>query len=411
MQKETLYKRRSDGNLQQWTIGVENLPNGQAVIVTEHGKVGGSLQTDRNLISKGKNIGRSNETTAQEQAVLMANRKWQSKYDNGERADPSKIVSAQELRRPMLAHSYEKRGHTLPIDRIAYQPKLDGLRVLAIRIMDRMIYLSRGGKHFTTLVHLDQPLLNVLKNGEAVDGELYVHGRIFEWITSRVKKYREGETEQIQLWIYDLPDTTLTFEERNAKIRSMKLSKYEPAAKYETPLIEVETVWVTTDKAVLSFIEKSAQSAKGKRAQAKRLAEMAIILREPTIKKLHDGWTQDGFEGLMLRDPNSMYVYGKRIAGLQKHKMFFDEEYTIVDAITPDFGRDMGAIMFVCAIETGETFTVRPRGKIELRKEQWIEYQLHPERFIGKPYTVRFQELTVNNIPRFPVGINIRDYE
>ena len=33
------------------------------------------------------------------------------------------------------------------------------------------------------------------------------------------------------------------------------------------------------------------------------------------------------------------------------------------------------------------------------------------KKYIGKKLTVRFQELTDDKVPRFPVGITFRDYE
>lgn len=53
-------------------------------------------------------------------------------------------------------------------------------------------------------------------------------------------------------------------------------------------------------------------------------------------------------------------------------------------------------------VETG-----RPRGMWEQRKE-WFD---NGEAYVGKPLTVRYQELTQDGIPRFPVGIAVRDYE
>ena len=58
--------------------------------------------------------------------------------------------------------------------------------------------------------------------------------------------------------------------------------------------------------------------------------------------------------------------------------------------------------------DKGEEFTCRPRGSIEERKEDYQNYLENPSDYIGKLYTVRFQEKYENDIPRFPVGISIR---
>ena len=50
---------------------------------------------------------------------------------------------------------------------------------------------------------------------------------------------------------------------------------------------------------------------------------------------------------------------------------------------------------------------MRPRGTHEERRDL---YKI-AKSMVGKKLTVRFQELTEDGIPRFPVGIAFRDYE
>jgi len=50
---------------------------------------------------------------------------------------------------------------------------------------------------------------------------------------------------------------------------------------------------------------------------------------------------------------------------------------------------------------------VKPEGTLETRRK----YFENKNNFLGKLLTVKFQNLTNLGIPRFPVGIVIRDYE
>ena len=52
-------------------------------------------------------------------------------------------------------------------------------------------------------------------------------------------------------------------------------------------------------------------------------------------------------------------------------------------------------------------FDVRPKGTLEERKEML----LNGESYLNKNLTVKFFELTDRGVPRFPVGISLRDYE
>ena len=60
-----------------------------------------------------------------------------------------------------------------------------------------------------------------------------------------------------------------------------------------------------------------------------------------------------------------------------------------------------------CKTKNGKKFNARPLGSFEDRKV-WYE---NGKSYIGKMLTVRYQELTNDKIPRFPVGVCIRDYE
>ena len=70
-------------------------------------------------------------------------------------------------------------------------------------------------------------------------------------------------------------------------------------------------------------------------------------------------------------------------------------------------GLDKGLVIWICKTKEGRTFNVRPRGTHAER----AEFFKNGQTYVGKMLTVRFQELTGDGIPRFPVGIAFRDYE
>jgi DNA ligase-1 len=89
---------------------------------------------------------------------------------------------------------------------------------------------------------------------------------------------------------------------------------------------------------------------------------------------------------------------------------FIDSEFEIVDCLDGR-GREAECIIYVCKTPDGKTFNVRPEGTIEDRKQLWYNYctgEFDPK---GKELTVRYQNLSKYNVPRFPVGRAIRDYE
>ena len=134
--------------------------------------------------------------------------------------------------------------------------------------------------------------------------------------------------------------------------------------------------------------------------------ENHLVKTKGDVKKWHDIFVKQGHEGVMVRSADSVYEVGKRSNYLLKYKEFQTEEYEIVGANTGQ-GRDANAVVWICKTKNGHEFTVRPEGTIESRENYYKE----ANKYIGKLLTVRFQNLTSLGVPRFPVGVVIRDYE
>jgi DNA ligase-1 len=120
----------------------------------------------------------------------------------------------------------------------------------------------------------------------------------------------------------------------------------------------------------------------------------------------HARWTTDGYEGVMLRNKAGKYRVGVRSVDLQKYKEFEDAEYKVVGFKEGD-GVEKGCVVWLCVTAKNQEFAVRPRGTHEERQALFLE----GDKYVGKMLTVRYQELTTDGIPRFPVGLTFRDYE
>src|SRR5690606_16762769 len=129
--------------------------NGAGNVETEYGQVGGVLQVTQDLVSEGKNIGKKNETTPLQQAALQAQQHWDKKKKQGYTEDlelASSTDNVLEAIKPMLAHVYE--DHPKKITWPAYvQPKLDGMRCIAIVKDHRCKLYSRTQKPIDTMPH------------------------------------------------------------------------------------------------------------------------------------------------------------------------------------------------------------------------------------------------------------------
>ncbi|NBY39741.1 MAG: hypothetical protein EBQ66_02235, partial [Flavobacteriia bacterium] len=135
------------------------------------------------------------------------------------------------------------------------------------------------------------------------------------------------------------------------------------------------------------------------------LVKSDICESEEAMKELHAQYVAEGFEGLMLRNKTGLYK-NSRAVDLQKFKAFETEEFKIVSYKEGE-GLEAGCVIWVCEAENGLQFACRPRGT---REEREVLYS-DGKKYVGKKLTVRYQEMTDSNVPRFPVGIAIRDYE
>lgn len=356
----TLYGKASNGKIKVWKISVKKQGTKAAVIVTEHGyEDSEELQEARVKITEGKNIGKANETTPYQQACAEAEAKWKKKQDKKYTTDKS---GESDILLPMLAHTFEKRGKDIEWPALV-QPKLNGIRCLARKISRYAVeYTSRGGKSFTTLDHLTPHLLKVMKAGDVLDGELFTKELTFQEIVSAVKR-KQDHTEMVEFWIYDIVRDE-PFADRAKHLERVGLSG---------PLVLVPTLPVKS---------------------------------EDQMKKFHQQMVGAGYEGTIIRNMHGVYRKDHRSSDLQKYKDFIDEEFEIVGG-KQGIGKDEGAVTFLCETEEGKRFDCRPRGTYEQRQAWWADLK----NLMGKQLTVRYQTRSDDNIPIFPVGIAIRDYE
>ena len=88
MQKlEKLYKIDSLGKLREWTMVIDG-----DSFHAEKGLVGGKIVCDKPTTAIGKNEGKVNETTNEEQALLEAQARWDKKLKEGYARTPKEAV-------------------------------------------------------------------------------------------------------------------------------------------------------------------------------------------------------------------------------------------------------------------------------------------------------------------------------
>lgn len=371
----TLYGKATTGKIKTWKATVTKLGDGTAYLQVEHGYLDGKKQLDSRMIEEGKNIGKANETTPYEQACSEARSAFNKKRDEGyaESINEIKDESAGFFL-PMLAQKWQDHAAKIKFPAVV-QPKYDGFRCLAKK-ENGVVYLwSRKGKMLDVPTEIKEELTNVLREGEATDGELYRHGWGFQRIASAIKK-RGVDTPGLHYYIYDNPVLKKTFQERFLN-RWVTSSQEKP--------VEVDSITPVPGSTRLMIVPTN------------------LVDNSNDLSLMESKCLEAGFEGLMVRNLGGLYQFKNRSYDLQKVKNFEDAEYRIIGGKEGQ-GREAGMVIFKCKTEAGIEFDVRPKGTMEERSAMWKDLA----NYIGKPLTVKFQGLTDDGLPRFPVGLHIR---
>lgn len=375
-----LYGLSRIGKVKQWQAAVQENADKTATIIIQSGYVGQKIRDIPKLVKKGKNIGKSNETTPYQQALSQIESAWNSKRDENyelEMIDPDNYIPRLML--PMLAKGVGKGKIVYPC---YIQPKFNGVCNLAERFPnplpsfrdETILHHSRGGHLFETLAHLDD-WIHKLNAPSPVHGELYVHGWSLQKIGSYTKKIKPDQ-HLLQYWLYDMAWVGVSFKDR----------------------IE----WL---ESVLNLITRNFPEC------PLRLSPTTIVNNYDEAKIYHDNCVQNGYEGAMLKNAAGQYVFQYNSNDIEKVKDYQDSEFEIIGG-KEGTGTDTGCIIYRCITESGGEFDARPRGTVEDRQQMLIDLPND----IGKMLTVRYAELSDDGIPLQPVGIPaeaeaVRDYE
>jgi ATP-dependent DNA ligase len=279
-----------------------------------------------------------------------------------------KAAHAQKFS-PMLAKDY--KDYQGRIDFPAFvQPKLDGVRLVTTKNDGSVIFRSRTDKNASSGIHPDlrKVLLDYLPEGIVLDGEMYAPDIAFQEL---VHRYKKPDSKMLSYYVYDMydPETPeMPFEERTKRLQSI----LAPMATRTPYVVAVPTT---------------------------------LIRSQADLDKAHKNFVSKGFEGTMIRARSAPYRM-TRTADLLKRKDFDTDEFRIVGA-KPGKGAHAGAVVWDLETSTGSRFHAVMKAPLNERRRMFQ----NQDRYIGKMLTVQFQGTSRDGIPRFPVGISVRDYE
>jgi DNA ligase 1 len=373
----TLYKLTKTGATQQWQIVIDGNS-----YYTNAGQVGGKITKSKPTLCAGKNVGRANETTDEEQALLEAQSKWDKKFKRKYTTEAEDIATACPFFEPMLAKGFDKvKNLQYPV---LVQQKFDGIRAIFTKDGAK----TRNGETHHCVPHISAALKPFFeKYPDAIlDGELYNHELHdnFNKIASLIRKQKptpaqlEEAAEKVQFYCYDMPRLDKDITQATPFVKRLQYLQANVGFINEA-IIKVVPTFEAQDEA--------------------------------GVDKFHDVFVQDGYEGAIIRVPGSPYENG-RTKSLLKYKRFDDEEFKLIGirggkgnkaglAAHADFENPNGKR------PQDKTFTANIKGK------EWWRNELLEKKdaAIGSMCTVEFFGKSGYGVPRFPYLIEIRDYE
>lgn len=377
VQHRKLYKLTSTGKNQVWWKETEGNK-----MRTVSGQEGGKLVTSTWKVAKPMNVGKSNATTGEEQALLIVGREYEARLEREyQEEDDFRLNPRQpgEAFSVMLAAKYKDHPN-LPSVWLA-QPKLDGFRCYA----NSEGIWSRSNKPFPTCPHIHEALQELFEVYPTLvlDGELYNHeykhdfNQIQECVGS--KKASQDQIDRaasmVQYHVYDLVDLdpalrNWPFHMRTSTLRFLfdEVLKDKMLSDGKTPMF----VYVET-KAFTNLQDYTDQAG---------------------------AWIEEGYEGSMIRIRDSVYEFG-RARTLLKDKQFEDDEFVVEDVLEGEGNRSGMAGKILFTSKQGKKCRANIRGNFAFYRELLAQ----KDSYIGTEVTVRYQNITPDGSLRFPVAI------
>lgn len=292
------------------------------------------------------------------------------------------------LLKPMLAKSETQVTNRKIFDKDWYASrKINGIRTLVYFDGKEIHTASRGGA-----INYDFVLDHIIHNPVLVDYftkypdlifdcETYKHGWTLNKISGICRTQKTAyDGEPLELYVYDIVDVNKTFEERLQILNRIQQDLN------------------------LSFIPERDWDENDLKIQ---IVPHVLISGWDNMKKLHDEWVSEGWEGVVIRDPNVTYKPGGRGNQMLKIKNYIDAEYKIIGLTEGLREEDM---CFLMETPEGQQFNCKPMG--DRAQKKW--YREHIDELIGKMATIKYFEMSGkegSQIPQQPVMISIRDYE
>ena len=287
----------------------------------------------------------------------------------------------------MLAKQADKVANKF-FDRDFYgSRKINGVRCLIYYKDGKVHTSSRGAINYDLAIcHIiDHPLIQAFfKENPTVilDGEIYKFGWTLNKISGLCRHIEKiSDTEPLEFYWYDIYDTAnlnLVFADRLDLMEQwadneLQLKEFNPEQEWKEGELKIQ---------FLPQVPMTGWS---------------------TIKKYHDKYVAEGFEGLVIRKVDAVYGPGKRSNDMIKVKEYDSETFKVIGI--ENGLRKYEDFVFIVETKEGKTFKAKPHGDLNIRKDYYDNFETDYKNHLAD---IKFFEYSPYGIPEQPSLIGFR---
>lgn len=379
---KTLYKRSSTGAVQVWWMEIDGHKYRQ-----HYGKKDGKIITKKWSYASPKNIGKINETTPEEQAILevvaAVEKQLKSNYFENE-ADIDTGFLEPQLAKPNKAY----------IDKVDWKggqivdEKLNGIAC----IITKEGAFSRTNERFFAIPHILAELAFIFRNNP----DAYIQGELFN------PDYVNNLGALTELVAVTRKEKDITPELLEA---SEKIVQYHIYDGYNFGGIKINMSGRVRRNGLDAWFKEHKNSF----ISIKKIKYIWAFSFEEA-KEFADEYIAKGGEGAIIRNPLAEYQH-KRTKDLLKLKKFESKEFKVI-SIEEGTADWEGCAKFVWLELPDGTRDNKFKSNVKGSMPHLREVFQNRHYYVDKMVTVEFQELSPYNVPLIPyTDLLVRDYE
>ena len=298
----------------------------------------------------------------------------------------SEVVTGQNgVPKPMLAKQADKVTNKKIFDKEWYASrKIDGLRCLIYMGTDNKLHTaSRGAMNYdAAMIEIldNKSLVDLFKEnpGLIMDGECYHHGYTLQQLNSIARTQKTAVDYSIlQFYWYDIIDPNSTFDEIWSYMQDIKDQmnfKFDPEREFKSGELRIQFV------------------------------PQEEVIGWDNMMKLHNQYVSEGWEGLVVRDPDASYRPNGRTNDMIKIKIYKDDCFVVVDKEAGLRGSE--DMVFIMQMKDGRTFKAKPFGDRLQKEEYWDNFETKYKGHLGE---CKFFYYSDDGIPLQPAFKAFRD--